>query len=245
MNQIDGRSVTRPSGNLVLHTAGALIDDFPMPFWQVFLNALIDPTIAALLIIVAGYGIITEMSNPGAILPGVIGGLAAILAIVSLANLPVNIAVALLMLLALILFIADLKANTHGILSTGGVFALVLGMAFLVNTGPIGLGVNPIFAVATALLTMGFFVIFVRKVWNARRAPPFVGAERMVGAVGEAREELAPEGLVFVSGALWKAVADPEPIHAGTHVRVVGRNGLQLNVMPGDGDGNVATKEKS
>src|SRR5579859_3537081 len=74
MNQVDGRTLPRSNATLVLHTAGAQIDDFPMPFWQVFLNALIDPTIAALLIIVAGYGIITEMSTPGAILPGVIGG---------------------------------------------------------------------------------------------------------------------------------------------------------------------------
>src|SRR5487761_344517 len=160
-----------PSGTFVLHTAGAIIDDMPMPFWQVFLNALIDPTIAALLIIVAGYGIITELSNPGAILPGVVGGVAAILAIVSLANLPVNIAAALLMLLALLLFIADLKANTHGILSTGGVFALVLGMAFLVNTGPIGLGVNPIIAIGSGVVTLTFFLIFIRKIWQARRAP--------------------------------------------------------------------------
>src|SRR5216684_8886936 len=124
MNAIDGRTVSRPTGELTLHTAGALIADMPMPFWQVFLNALIDPTIAALLILVAGYGIITELSTPGAILPGVVGGLAAILAIVSLANLPVNIAGALLMLLALILFIADFNANTHGILSVGGVFEI-------------------------------------------------------------------------------------------------------------------------
>ena len=245
LNTIDGRTVSRPSGTLVLHTAGAIIDDMPMPFWQVFLNALIDPTIAALLIIVAGYGIITELSNPGAILPGVVGGLAAILAIASLANLPVNIAAALLMLLALILFIADLKANTHGILSVGGVFALVLGMAFLINTGPIGLGVNPLVALGSGLVTLTFFVFFIRKVWQARRAPAFVGVETMVGAVGEAREELAPEGLVFVSGALWKAVATPEPIHAGAPVRVIGRDGLQLKVVPGEIGGNVAIKEKS
>jgi membrane-bound serine protease (ClpP class) len=174
-----------------------------------------------------------------------VGGLAAILAIVSLANLPVNIAAALLMLLALLLFIADLKANTHGILSTGGVFALVLGMAFLVNTGPIGLGVNPIVAVGSGVVTLAFFLILIRKVWQARRAPPFVGAESMVGAFGEAREELAPEGLVFVSGALWKAVATPEPIHAGAPVRVVGRDGLQLKVVPGENGGNVAIKEKN
>src|ERR1700704_3263444 len=209
MNQIDGRSVTRPSGTVVLHTAGANLEDFPMPFWQVFLNALIDPTIAALLIIVAGYGIITELSTPGAILPGVVGGIAAILAIVSLANLPVNIAGALMMLLALILFVADLNANTHGILSVGGVVSLVLGMAFLVNSGPVGLGVDPVVVIGTGVVTLAFFVLFIRKVWQARRAPPFVGAESIVGAIGEAREELSPEGLVFVSGALWKAVAAP------------------------------------
>src|SRR3989441_4827045 len=234
LNQLDGRESPRPNGSVVFHTAGAIVDDFPMPFWQVVLNALIDPTIAALLIIVAGYGIITELSNPGLILPGVVGGLAAILAIVSLANLPVNIAGALLMLLALVLFIADLKAPTHGFLSVGGVFALLLGMAFLINTGPIGLGVNPIVSIAVAAITLAFFAFFIRKVLAARRQPAFVGGDSIVGAVGEAREELAPEGLVFVSGALWKATAD-SPIPAGSAVRVVGRQGLERQVARENG----------
>jgi membrane-bound serine protease (ClpP class) len=235
LRQIDGRQVPRTNGSLTIHSAGAVVDDFPMPFWQVFLNALIDPTIAALLILVAGYGIITEMSNPGLILPGVIGGLAAVLAIVSLANLPVNIAGALMMLLALVLFIADLKAPTHGFLSVGGAVALVLGMAFLVNTGPVGLGVNPIVSLATAVVTLGFFTFFIRKVWMARRQPAFSGPESMVGAVGEARESISPEGLVFVKGALWKASAE-SPIAAGTPVRVVGRRGLALQVAPENGE---------
>ena len=213
-----------------------------MPFWQVFLNALIDPTIAALLILLAAYGIITELSTPGAILPGVVGGIAAILAIVSLANLPVNIAGALMMLLALILFLADLKANTHGILSFGGVLSLVLGMAFLVNTGPVGLGVNPLVIFGSAAITFAFFVFFVSKVWRARRAPLEAGSEVLVGATGEAREELSPEGLVFVRGALWKAVASDEPIAVGSTVKVVGRNGLQLVVVPGEAG---AVKEKN
>jgi len=234
LSQVDGRSVPRGSGSLVIHSAGALISDYPMPFWQVFLNALIDPTIAALLIIVAGYGIITELSNPGLILPGVVCGLAAVLAIISLANLPVNIAAALLMLLALLLFIADLKAPTHGFLSVGGVFALVLGMAFLINTGPVGLGVNPLVSVAVAITTLAFFVFFIRKVWAARRQPAFVGGDAILGAVGEVREELAPEGLVFVQGALWKASAE-KPIPAGSSVRVVGRQGLALQVAPENG----------
>ena len=229
LSQLDGRTVQRADGTLVLHTAGALVDDLPMPFWQVFLNALIDPTIAALLIIVAGYGIITEMSNPGLILPGVIGGIAAVLAIVSLANLPLNIAGGLMMLLALLLFVADLKAPTHGFLSVGGVFALVLGMAFLINTGPIGLGVNPFVAVGFALITFGFFVFFIRKIWQARRQPAFVGGDSMLGAVGEVRESLAPDGLVFVKGALWRATST-SPIPAGAPVKVIRRDGLQLEV---------------
>jgi membrane-bound serine protease (ClpP class) len=242
MNAIDGRSVSRASGPVLLHTAGARIEDFPMPFWQVFLNALIDPTIAALLILLAAYGIITELSTPGAILPGVVGGVAAVLAIVSLANLPVNIAGALMMLLALMLFLADLKANTHGILSFGGVLALVFGMAFLVNTGPIGLGVNPIVLFGSAVVTFAFFIFFVRKVWNARRRPVFAGSEVLVGATGEAREELSPEGLVFVRGALWKAVASGGPIPIGSAVQVVGRNGLKLEVVAGEAG---AVKEKN
>src|ERR1700674_5337760 len=231
LNQVDGRTVARTNGTLTIHSAGASINDFAMPFWQVFLNALIDPTIAALLIIVAGYGIITEMSNPGLILPGVIGGIAAVLAIVSLANLPVNIAGGLMMLLALILFVADLKAPTHGFLSVGGAIALVIGMAFLINTGPVGLGVNPIASLLTALITLGFFAFFIRKVIAARRQPALSGADAIVGTVGEAREELAPEGLVFVAGALWRATATSSPVHSGSAVRVIARNGLQLQVV--------------
>ena len=233
MNAIDGRSLPRTSGTIVLHTAGATIEDFPMPYWQVFLNALIDPTVAALLFLLAAYGIITELTSPGAILPGVVGGIAAVLALVSLANLPVNIAGALMMLLALILFLADLKVNTHGILSFGGVLALILGMAFLINTGPVGLGVNPIVIFGSAAITFAFFVFFVDRILRSRRRQVLTGADALVGALGETREELSPEGLVFVRGALWKAVASNGRIPAGTTVRVVGRKGLKLEVVAG------------
>ncbi|HEY8816208.1 MAG TPA: nodulation protein NfeD [Candidatus Dormibacteraeota bacterium] len=242
MNAVEGRTLPRVTGALVLHTAGAAIQDFPMPYWQVFLNALIDPTIAALLILLAAYGIITELTSPGAILPGVVGGVAGILAIVSLANLPVNIAGALLMLLAFILFLADLKANTHGILSFGGVLSLILGMAFLINTGPVGLGVNPIVIFGSAAISFAFFVFFVDRVVRSRRRRVLFGADALVGALGEAREELSPEGLVFVRGALWKAVADGGTIPVGSPVLVVGRTGLQLEVVAGAAD---VRKEKA
>src|SRR5437899_8978804 len=229
---LDNRTVSRPSGTLTIHTAGAIVTDEPMPFWQVFIGALIDPTIAALLLLLAAYGIITELTSPGAILPGVVGGIAAVLAVVSLANLPVNIAGALMLIVALGLFIADVKANTHGILSAGGVLALVLGLAFLINTGPIGLGVNPVLIALSGLISFGFFVFFVQRIWMARRAPVAAGSETLVGASGEARQDIAPEGLVFVGGALWTATTSGEPIKAGTQVKVVGRTGLRLEVVP-------------
>ena len=231
---VDGRTVPRQHGSLTIHTAGALIEDNPMPFWQVFLGALIDPTIAALLLLLAAYGIITELSSPGAILPGVVGGIAGVLAVVSLANLPVNIAGALMLLFALALFIADLKANTHGILSAGGVLSLVLGLAFLINTGPIGLGVNPIVIALTGLFSFAFFAFFVQRVLAARRRPVAAGAEWLVGARGEAREAVSPSGLVFVRGALWRATTSGAPIPAGAPVTVVGRKGLELEVAPAE-----------
>ena len=231
---VDGRTVPRQSGSLTIHTAGALIEDNPMPFWQVFLGALIDPTIAALLLLLAAYGIITELSSPGAILPGVVGGIAGVLAVVSLANLPVNIAGALMLLFALALFIADLKANTHGILSAGGVLSLVLGLAFLINTGPIGLGVNPIVIALAGLFSFAFFAFFVQRVLAARRRPVAAGAEWLVGAQGEAREAVSPSGLVFVRGALWRATTSGAPIPAGAPVTVIGRKGLELEVAPAE-----------
>jgi len=231
---VDGRTVPRQGGSLTIHTAGAVIEDSPMPFWQVFLEALIDPTIAALLLLLAAYGIITELSSPGAILPGVVGGIAAVLAVVSLANLPVNIAGALMLLLALALFIADLKANTHGILSAGGVLSLVLGLAFLINTGPIGLGVNPIVIALAGLLSFAFFAFIVQRVLAARRRPLAAGAEWLVGAHGEAREAVSPSGLVFVRGALWRATTSGDPIPAGAPVTVVARKGLELEVAPAE-----------
>jgi membrane-bound serine protease (ClpP class) len=113
-------------------------------------------------------------------------------------------------------------------------------MAFLINTGPIGLGVSPVASVVTSVITLAFFVFFIRKVWAARRQPALSGADSLVGAVGEAREEIAPEGLVFVAGALWRATAT-SPIHTGSTVRVVARKGLQLQVAPANGQ----AKEKS
>jgi len=228
---LDGRRLQRPNGaTSTLQVAHAQVEDASMSWLQELLHALIDPNVAYLLLLVAIYGLIAEVTTPGAILPGTVGVISAILALVALASLPVNIAGVLLVLFAVLLFIADVKAPSHGVLSVGGVIALLLGSALLIDAGPFGTGVSPWLSVAGTLVSLGFFVLVLRRVLAARRRPAFVGGEALLGRVGEAREDLAPSGMVYVSGALWRGVAGSGTIAAGTPVKVTGRTGLELSV---------------
>jgi membrane-bound serine protease (ClpP class) len=134
------------------------------------------------------------------------------------------------MLFAFALFVADIKAPTHGILTAGGLVSLVLGSALLVNAGPVGLGIDlRLIGGASAALVL-LFALVIRKAIRVRSRPAFVGSGALIGALGEARERLDPAGSVFVAGALWNGVASEGPIPAGTTVRVVGRRGLELAV---------------
>jgi membrane-bound serine protease (ClpP class) len=199
---------------------------------QQLLHALIDPNVAYVLFLLAIFGLIAEVTTPGAILPGTVGVISAVLALLAFSSLPVNLAGALLMLFAFALFVADIKAPTHGILTAGGLVSLVLGSALLVDAGPVGLGINPwLIAGASAAMVL-LFAFVIRKAIRARSRPAFVGSEALVGTLGEARDRLDPEGSVFVAGALWRGVAADGPIPAGATVRVVGRHGLELSVEP-------------
>ncbi len=136
---LDGRAAPRPSGrDLTFRTAGADVRDEPMSTFQQILQALIDPNVAYILMLVAIFGLLTELTSPGAILPGVLGGLSAILALVALSTLPINLGGILLVAFAFLLFVVDVKAPTHGILTVGGLLSLLLGSAFLFDTGPVG-----------------------------------------------------------------------------------------------------------
>jgi membrane-bound serine protease (ClpP class) len=187
--------------------------------------------VAYVLFLLAIFGLIAEVTTPGAILPGTVGVISAVLALLAFASLPVNIAGFLLMLFAFALFVADIKAPTHGILTAGGLVALVLGSALLLDAGPVGLGINPWLIAAASGGMLVLFALVIRKAAGARSHPAFVGPQAMLGSVGEARERLDPEGTVFVAGVLWRAVAADGAIPAGTLVRVVGRSGLELSVV--------------
>lgn len=233
LESLDGRTASRASGGtLTFHTKGAAIVDRPMSPFQAIIQALIDPNVAYILMLVAVFGLIAEVSSPGAILPGVIGGLSAILALVALSTLPINLAGLVLVAFAFLLFVADIKAQTHGVLTVGGLISLLLGSAFLINTGAVDIGIDwRVIVVATAAVGLGFAFV-VRKAVGARSQWTLNASDRLVGTLGEARSAIDPTGRVFVAGALWDARTSAGPIASGQTVRVVAQEAGDLQVEP-------------
>lgn len=228
--RLDGRELARPhAAATTLHTAGARVSDEPMSLLQELLHQLTDPNIAYLLMLVGVYGLIAEISSPGAILPGTVGGIAAILALVALAGLPLHLAGVLLLGLAFLLFVADLQAPTHGILTVGGVISLVLGATLLIDTGTIGTPVDSRLVLGSAIVTLALFGFVLRKAVQARSRTELVGAASMVGALGEVRTPLDPEGDVFVAGRTCRA-RSLRPLARGEAVRVTAAEGGTLLV---------------
>ena len=173
---IDGRSLPRPHATPVtLRLAGARVEAFPLPLTLQLLQVVADPNVAYLLLLVAIFGIIGEVTMPGTVLPGTVGAISAILALVGFSRLPVNLAGVLLVLLAFALFVLDLKAPTHGVLTVGGLVALVLGSALLVNAGPLGagFGISPWLIAVAAAASAAFFGFVLVKVVGARRRPTY------------------------------------------------------------------------
>jgi membrane-bound serine protease (ClpP class) len=234
LRDLDGRVVEKKSlgRSFTLATAGARVVEVPMSGIAAFLHVLADPNIAVLLLSLAILAIAFEVTHPGLILPGVVGVIAAVLAFSALENLPLNLAGVILLVFAVILFIVDLTAPTHGVLTTGAILSMALGAFYLINTDFLDEGVNVVLIALMVLAVGAFFGLVLRKVYAARRRPPVTGPEGMIGAVGRVREALAPAGLVFVDGALWQARArSGAPIPPGESVTVVGIDGLQLLVQ--------------
>ncbi len=191
MAAVDGRALPRAHGTpATLHVAGARVEDDPMPWTLQLLQLLVDPNVAYLLLLVAIFGLIGEVTTPGAILPGTAGVISAILALVAFTSLPVNVAGILLILFAFVLFVIDLKAPTHGVLTVGGIVALVLGSVLLVDTGPLGggFGISPWLIAAAALGAAGMFGFVLSKAVAARRRPAYdlVARARLADREGEA-----------------------------------------------------------
>ena len=232
LTSIDGREVTKGGQSYTLQTANAAIVRDDLSGFDQLLQAVADPNLVYLLFLLAIIGIGFWVTHPGLVLPGVVGVIAGLLAAMSLFNLPINIAGVILILLAFLLFIVDLKAVTHGVLTTGGIVAMTLGGLLLINTGFLAEAVNIPLLLLTVAVIAGIFLFILRKVIAARRMPYAAGEESMVGTIGTVREALNPDGMVFVDGALWQATSSEGPLAAGTQVRVVALHGLRLLVAP-------------
>ncbi len=233
LEQVDGRELQMPSGKVILKTKGIPTVPLEMTPFESLLHAVSDPTIAYILMSLGTMGLILELTNPGAILPGVVGGICLLFALFGLGTLPINLAGALLIGFAFLLFVADLFAPTHGILTAGGTFSFVLGSMMLINTqnAPF-LAISMSAIVAVALGLTAFFTLVVAAVVRSRRRRPSMGMEAVVGLVGSAKTPLEPGGMVLVDGALWKAVADAGTIAENELVEVIEAKGLTLVVRP-------------
>ncbi len=231
LDKIDGRQVQTMAGSVTLHTKGAAMQSVDMTFIEEFLNVISDPNIAAILLSLGMLAIFFELSSPGAILPGVVGGIFLLLAFYAFGTLPINYTGLFLVVFSFILFIADLFVPTHGVLSLGGVVSLVLGLLFLFNTAGVPFyQVSLPVIVTIVVLVGGFFVFAIRAIIKARLRKPWSGREGMVGDVAEVRSDLNPEGMVFVEGELWSAVSEDGYIKAGESAQVTGMEGLKLRV---------------
>ncbi len=227
LQQIDGRTI---KGKGELKTAGLKRIVLKETFRDRILKTLSDPNIAYILMMIGMAGIYFELSNPGAIFPGVIGAVCLILAFFSFQTLPVNYAGMLLILLAIILFILEMKIISYGLLSLGGVLSLLLGSLMLFDIGSeVGLQLSLRVLVPTVVLVSGFFVVVAGLAFRAQVSKVITGPRGLTGEIGIVQKALSPEGKIFVHGELWNAIAD-EVIEEGTKVRVVEVDKLVVKV---------------
>ncbi len=240
LEKIDGRTIKLPKGTVTLATKGAPVRPIEIGFRDRFLNIITDPNVAYVLMMLGMLGLFFELSNPGVILPGVIGGISLILAFFAFQSLPINYAGLLLILFGIVLLVAEIKIVSHGILAIGGIVSMALGSLMLFDAPEVGFRVSWWVIVPTVGAMAGLFLFVVAAGVRALGRPPATGAEGLVGKTATVRERLGPEGQVMVSGEIWRAVAEGEPLEPGAQVRIVAVDGLTLKVAKAEAKGGVA-----
>lgn len=215
-----------------LSLVGAQVREIPLNLRERIFQLLWRPEVMLILMLAAIYGIIGELSNPGAILPGVVGAIALILALYMMSVLPVNAAGVALMILAVVLFVIDLFAPSHGILTFGGIVAFFLGALMLFDRAEPAFRLSLAYVISSTLLTAAFFVFVVGAGIRAQRLPVRVGRETLIGQTVPALRRIdSTSGKVFIEGEYWNAVSET-PIESGEPVEIVAVDGLTLRVQP-------------
>ena len=227
--KIDGRVVKFDGVTRTLLTKGIQPRSIQMSWRYRLLDIISNPTIAYILLMLGIYGIFFELSNPGAILPGVVGGIFLILAFYALQMLPINFAGLALILFAIILFIAEIKVVSHGLLSVGGVISLLLGSLMLIENPTEYMRISLSAIIPAVLVSGAFFTFAVTKAIKARLTKPTTGMEGLVGEIGTVSTPIDPEGKVSIHGEFWNVVSD-QKIETGEKVQVVGVTNLKLKV---------------
>ncbi|MBV9491222.1 MAG: nodulation protein NfeD [Verrucomicrobia bacterium] len=228
LKQLNGRQVDGKP----LRTAGADVTELRMSFAERIFQMLFRPEVMFLLTLIAIYGIIGELTTPGAILPGVAGAIALVLALYLGAILPVNVTGFVLILLALALFLIDVYAPTHGVLTVGGVLSFLLGSLMLFNRADPLFRLSLGYIIPATALTAAFFIFAVGKGLRAQRLPPKTGVEAMVGKSAMTLTPIDSQGgHVFTEGACWSAVSET-PIEKDQPTEITAVHGLTLTVKP-------------
>lgn len=227
---LHGKKYLRNGQVISLNIQDAAVKSVTMSWRQEILNVISNPNVAYLLLMLGMLGIFFEISQPGVILPGVIGAIALLLAFLALQTLPVNYVGVLLILLALILFILEVKIVSYGMLSVGGIISMSLGSLILIDSSEPYVQISRAVIAATVVSSACFFMLATWMVVRTQRSKPVSGHEGMVGERGLAVTDISDDGKVFVHGEYWQASA-VQPIDEGEQVEVVGvGSGLQLQV---------------
>ena len=229
--RLDGRKVTTAAGTRVLATAGAAALTVEPDWKSRFLAVITDPSVALILMMLGVYGLFFEFSNPGFVLPGVVGAICLCLGLFALNMLPVNYAGLTLVLLGLAFLTAEAFLPSYGSLGVGGIIAFVIGAVMLIDTDVPGFGVPYWLIGSLAVLSASFIILVGGVALRARRRPVVTGHEELIGSVGVVLEDTGTEGWARVRSEQWQ-VHSPVPLKRGQDVRVTARNGLVLTVTP-------------
>jgi membrane-bound serine protease (ClpP class) len=229
LKAIDAKEIKLAGGKKKISTKDAVINNKKMGTRQGILAAISDPNISYILLLIGLAGLYFELSTPGAILPGVIGGISLLLAFFGLSTLPVNYSGILLIIFGVILFIAEIKVMSHGILTVGGVISLIMGSLLLFDTTDPALRISLQVLIPAVVVASAFFIVVIWLALKAQLRKHYSGAEAMINAEAEAMTDIANVGEVFFKGEYWKATSK-NPIKKGAKVKILKIDGLSLSV---------------
>jgi len=231
LKHLDGRTVKTQQASVQFHTQGLILENIEPDWRNNLLSILTDPNVAYILMLIGIYGLIFEFSNPGAVVPGIVGAICLLLALFAFQALPINYAGFALILLGIIFMVAEAFMPSFGALGIGGVVAFVIGSVILMDTDVPGFDVSITLIGSFAFVSSVIFTVVLMMAFRARRRPVVSGQEQLIGAIGEAMQDFEHQGYIHLHSERWNAVCDT-PVSKGQKLKVTKMDGLTLFVVP-------------